>query len=281
MALKLMYITNHTGVAQILDGYGVDRIFLDLEIIGKEKRQGHLDTVISRHSIDDVARLRKVIQNGKLLVRCNPIHENSKNEIEKIIHDGADIIMLPYFTQKREVEQFLDYVKGRIRTNLLFETPQAVENADEILKLGGIDEVHIGLNDLHLGYGLTFMFELLTNGVVENLCQQFKKYGIPFGIGGIAALNKGALPSEYIIAEHYRLGSACAILSRSFCNVKSFNTLNDFAVVFLQRLTEVKGYEKVLINENETFFVNNQLMMKEKVDNIVNKIKNKQKQINA
>ncbi len=273
MALKLMYITNHTGIAQILDGYGVDRIFLDLEIIGKEKRQGHLDTVISRHSIDDVAPLRRVIHESKLLVRCNPIHENSKSEIEKIISDGADIIMLPYFKSANEVETFLSYVKGRVKTNLLFETPDAIENADKILKLGGIDEVHIGLNDLHLGYGLVFMFELMINGVVENLCHQFKKYHIPFGIGGVAALNRGALPAEYIIAEHYRLGSECAILSRSFCNVKNFNTLTDFAVVFLQRLTEIKGYEKVLANENATFFDNNHVMMEERIKEIVSRIK--------
>lgn len=273
MALKLMYITNHTGVAKILDGYGVDRIFLDLEIIGKEKRQGHLDTVISRHSIDDVAKLREVIKDGELLVRCNPIHENTRNEIDRIIRDGADIIMLPYFKSVEEVEIFLDCVKGRVKTNLLFETPQAVEYADEILTLGGIDEVHIGLNDLHLGYGLTFMFELMANGVVENLCEKFKTYHIPFGVGGIAALNRGALPAEYIIAEHYRLGSECAILSRSFCNAKSFETLTDFAVVFLQRFTEIKGYEKVLANENETFFENNRLMLKNRVDEIVARIK--------
>lgn len=272
MALKLMYITNHTGIAQILDEYGVDRIFLDLEIIGKEKRQGHLDTVISRHSIHDVALLRNVITKGQLLVRCNPIHESTKMEIEKIIDDGADIIMLPYFKSVEEVETFLECVKGRVKTNLLFETPEAVENADKILSLGGIDEVHIGLNDLHLGYGLTFMFELLTNGVVENLCQKFKQYHVPFGIGGIAALNKGALPAEYIIAEHYRIGSQCAILSRSFCDTRNFHTLTDFAVAFLQRFTEVKGYEKVLINENETFFENNRLMVKNRVEEIVRRI---------
>ncbi|MEE1153710.1 MAG: aldolase/citrate lyase family protein [Acutalibacteraceae bacterium] len=175
MALKLMYITNNPEVASLLDTQGVDRIFLDLEIIGKDQRQGHLDTVISRHSIDDVAKLRKVIKNGKLLVRCNPIHNDTKQEIDRIISDGADIIMLPYFKTVEEVNTFIDCVNGRATTCLLFETPEAVELADEILSIKGIDEVHIGLNDLHLGYGLSFMFQLLTNGVVEGLCQTLKK----------------------------------------------------------------------------------------------------------
>ena len=42
---------------------------------------------------------------------------------------------------------------------------------DEVLSNGGFDEIHIGLNDLHLSYGLTFMFELLSNGLVEMLCK--------------------------------------------------------------------------------------------------------------
>ena len=123
MALKLMYITNNPEVASLLDTQGVDRIFLDLEIIGKDQRQGHLDTVISRHSIDDVAKLRKVIKNGKLLVRCNPIHNDTKQEIDRIISDGADIIMLPYFKTVEEVNTFIDCVNGRATTCLLFETP--------------------------------------------------------------------------------------------------------------------------------------------------------------
>lgn len=274
MSLKLMYITNQPEIASVIDKYGVDRIFLDLEIIGKEERQGHLDTVISRHSIDDVARLKSVIKNSQLLVRCNPVYNGLKQEIDKIIADGADIIMLPYFKTVEEVQKFLKYVNGRVKTDLLFETPESVELADEILQLKGIDEVHIGLNDLHLGYKLSFMFELLTNGVVEKLCNKFKKYNIPYGIGGIAALNKGTLPAEYVIAEHYRLGSTCAILSRSFCNLKNYdNNIEEFSQKFLTGITEIRGYEKVLANENEVFFENNRQMVSEIVDRIVEQIK--------
>ncbi len=276
MSLKLMYITNNPQVAGIIDGYGVDRVFLDLEIIGKEKRQGHLDTVISRHSIDDVKKLKAVINKAQLLVRCNPVHDGMQAEIDRIVNDGADIIMLPYFKTADDVSKFLECVNGRAKTSLLFETPEAVENADSVLSLGGIDEVHIGLNDLHLGYGLTFMFELLTNGVAEKLCNKFKSYGIPFGIGGVAALNKGDLPAEYIIAEHYRLGSSCAILSRSFCNFKKFSSVEEFSAKFLKGITEIRGYEKVLANENEIFFENNRLMVVDKVNGIVQRIKESQ-----
>ena len=38
MSLKLMYITNRPEVAVIAEQYGVDRIFVDMEYIGKADR---------------------------------------------------------------------------------------------------------------------------------------------------------------------------------------------------------------------------------------------------
>ena len=114
MSLKLMYITNNPQVAKIIDNAGVDRVFLDLEIIGKEERQGHLDTVISKHSIDDIKKLRPVIKKAQLLVRCNPVHEGMQAEIDRIVIDGAVIIMLPFFSTADEVSRFLVCVNGRV-----------------------------------------------------------------------------------------------------------------------------------------------------------------------
>lgn len=279
VALKLMYITNKPELAAVIDELGVDRVFLDLEINGKDDRQGHLDTVISRHSIEDVAKVKGSLKNAELLVRCNPIFEGSKEEIDRIINDGADIIMLPYFKTAQEVKTFIELVDGRAKTELLFETPQAVENIDEILSVKGIDEVHIGLNDLHLGYGLTFMFELLTNGVVENLCKKFKEYGIPYGIGGIAALGKGDLPAEFVIAEHYRLGSSCAILSRSFCNTKNIDSIDEFKELFATGLASTKKYEAKLLTESTEYFESNQELVTKIVARIVEKIKAKRNQL--
>ena len=97
-----------------------------------------------------------------------------------------------------------------------------VECLDAVLELGGFDEIHIGLNDLHLSYKLDFMFELLANGTVEKLCRKIKEYGFPYGFGGIACLDGGLLPATNVIMEHYRLGSTRVILSRSFCDT-NFN----------------------------------------------------------
>ena len=66
--LKLMYITNRSEIARIAERAGVDRIFVDLETIGKQERQGGMDTVQSHHSLDDVAVIRDSIGHAELLV---------------------------------------------------------------------------------------------------------------------------------------------------------------------------------------------------------------------
>lgn len=59
MPLKLMYITNRPDIAQIAETAGVDRIFLDMEYIGKTARQGGMDTVQNHHTLEDVKKLQK------------------------------------------------------------------------------------------------------------------------------------------------------------------------------------------------------------------------------
>lgn len=265
MTLKLMYITNNTDIASIAERSGVDWIFIDLEINGKEERQGHLDTVISRHHISDVKKVKETLKTSKLLVRVNPIFEGSKSEIDRVINDGAEIVMLPFFKYEEEVIKFINYVGGRAKTLLLLETPEAVESIDEILEVDGIDFIHIGLNDLHLGYEMTFMFELLADGTVENLCNKIKEKSIPYGFGGIAQLGEGDLSAEYVIPEHYRLGSSMAILSRSFCNVNNFNSKKEVEKIFDRGVTEVREYEEKLENMNRDFFEDNRSFVSEKV----------------
>lgn len=249
MALKLMYITNNPAVAKIAESAGVDRIFIDMEYIGKSKRQGGLDTVQNHHTVEDVKNIRAVLTKAQLLVRVNPIHKatdeycSSEEEINAVIDAGADIIMLPYFKTVCEVEKFIELVKGRTKVFPLVETPESVEKIDKILNLSGIDDIFIGLNDLSLGYGKKFMFELLTDGTVERLCLQFKQRGVPYGFGGIASLGKGLLPSEYVIREHYRLGSTCAILSRSFCDTKKIDDIDEIKKIFIEGLKEIRVLE--------------------------------------
>lgn len=251
MTLKLMYITNNTDVAQIAENAGVDRIFVDMEYIGKAKRQHGMDTVQSHHTIKDVENISKSLKKAQLVVRVNPIHKatddycSSREEIDSVIEAGADLIMLPYFQTAEEVSEFIDYVGGRAITFPLLESAKAVqpEELDKILDLQGLDQIHIGINDLSLDLNKKFMFELLADGTVEELCSKIKEKGIPYGFGGIASLGKGILPSEYIIREHYRLGSQCAILSRSFCNTEKITDQEKLAEIFNIGIKEIRTLE--------------------------------------
>lgn len=272
MSLTLMYITNNPEIAIIAENSGVDWIFVDLEINGKEERQGHLDTVISRHSIEDVKIIKSVLTKSKLLVRINPIFGGSMDEIDRVVKDGAEIVMLPFFKTKLEVETFVQLLNGRAKACLLLETPEAVENIESILSVDGLDYIHIGLNDLHLGYGMTFMFELLADGTVESLCEKLKRKNITYGFGGIAQLGQGELPAERIIAEHYRLGSSMAILSRSFCNANKIKDIRELKEVFETGVLEIRSYENSLKDKNISYFIENKQFVKEKVSQIVQEI---------
>lgn len=259
MALKLMYITNRVEIAEIALSNGVERIFIDLEIIGKSERQGGMDTVQSKHTVADVTAMRNALPSAELLVRCNPIHDatatysSTEQEIDDIIAAGANIIMLPYFKTVAQVERFLKAVNGRVRTMLLFETPESAALAEEIVQLSGIDEVFIGLNDMSLGFGMKFMFQLVADGTVERLCSVFREAGLPYGFGGIAALGKGMLPAERVIAEHYRLGSTCAILSRSFCNTDIITDLAQVQKIFNEGLTDIRAFEQQCADRQISF----------------------------
>ena len=278
MSLKLMYITNNPQVAALAQESGVDRIFVDMEYIGKEERQGGLDTVKSHHTVEDVKNLRRVLNKTELLVRVNPIHDagenwcSSKDEIDAVIEAGADIIMLPMAKTTEEIKKFTEYVGGRVKTMLLLETAEAKENIRAMLDVGGIDMVHIGLNDLHLSYGMKFMFQLLTDGTVAELCEIFKSYGIPYGFGGIARLGFGMLPAEHVIAEHYRLGSSMAILSRSFCDIYKTSDMAEVQRLFEQELRKIREYEAELTKKDEAFFKENQGETARLVDIIAQKI---------
>ncbi len=275
MSLKLLYITNIPAVALIAEKNGVDRIMVDLETIGKEERQKNMNTVKSHHSAADVEAVSRVLTSSETLVRINSWHDSSVEEIEAVIAAGADRIMLPMWKTAAEVDSFLRAVNGRVSTTLLLETKEAVEIVDEVLEHPLLDEIHIGLNDLHLSYGLTFMFELLSNGCVESLCEKFRAKGIQYGFGGIARISEGALPAERIVMEHYRLGSTRAILSRSFCNVEEIGDIEEIEKIFVENMARLRGYEASLASKTEEEYILNTQVVKTCVAEIVNKIKEK------
>lgn len=267
MALTLMYITNNPIIAKIADDAGVDRIFVDMEYIGKDARQAGMDTVKSHHTIEDIRQIKDVLVRAELMVRINPIHEasedivSSEEEIEQVLACKPDYIMLPMFKTIFEVQRFIELVDRRAKTMLLVETAEAVAHLNEILTIPGIDEIHIGLNDLHLAYGKKFMFEPLADGTVDQICEMIKNHSIKYGFGGVARIGYGVLPAEYIITEHYRLGSEMAILSRSFCNANQISDMDELKERFVVGIRDIRNHEDKIQSYGDEEFRENHVRL--------------------
>ena len=275
MPIKLMYITNKPEIAKIAEENSVDRIWVDLETIGKQQRQRHVNSVKSNHTMGDVAAVRAALDKAQLLVRVNPLYEGSKREVDEVIARGADIVMLPMFHTVNDAKQFIDLVNGRAKTLLLAETLGAEEAIGEIAALDGADEIHIGLNDLHLAHQMTFMFELLANGTVEKMGHAIRRHGVPFGFGGIARLDEGLLPARHVIAEHYRLGSDMAILSRSFYDSWVEAEPDEIRSIFHYGMLEIRAFEKRLSEKPDAYFEENRRRVIREVQEVVRVLQDK------
>ena len=141
MPLTYMYITNRPQVARIAQNAGVDRVWIDLEYMGKEQRQKGMDSVKSRHQLSDIRSIRPLLRKSALQVRVNPLHDGSPAEISAAIDNGADIVMLPMWKTADDVKRFVELVNGRAKVLLLLETKEADRNLAQTLEVKGVDAV--------------------------------------------------------------------------------------------------------------------------------------------
>lgn len=214
--MQYWMIVNQPAIAAHIVDRGVGRVFVDLESLGKQARQGHLDTWMSAHQPADMTKVRAAVGAGQLLVRLNPWHTGSPLEIEAAVAAQVDWLMLPMFRTLAELEAFCRAVAGRIPVIALVETAEALALLPQVAQTPGVGEVFIGLNDLRLSLGLHFLFEPLVNGMLDAAAATLNGLGVPWGFGGLARAGEGLLPAELILGEHVRLGSSRVILSRTF-----------------------------------------------------------------
>lgn len=214
--LDLIQITNDPDFARRCDALEGLRLWVDLERLGKAERQAGRNTFISVHQMDDVARIKSVLKRTRLMVRVNPLNPDSAAEVDAVLAQGADLLMLPMFACGDELRAFSAMVAGRAPIVPLLETAGALASLDDWITTPGLQEVFVGLNDLHLSLGMHFMFEPLAKGMVDRVARAAISQGLRFGFGGIARLDEGLLPGRDVLAEHLRLGSQAVILSRTF-----------------------------------------------------------------
>jgi hypothetical protein len=271
--MEYIFIHNKPDIVKHVVECGIQVVMIDLEKNGKIERQGHKDTLISNHQISDIKLLKSLNLNCNLMVRTNPYNLNSKQEIDEIISNGADTIMLPMFDSIEQVNKISQYINGRVKLNLLFETPKSLILVDRIISECQFDEAHIGLNDLSIAFGIPFMFELLSSGLVEFVSNKFVDAGIKFGFGGIGTLEKGGLlDPALILSEHVRLKSSRVIISRSFHkNAQSIEELNNkmnFKTEFDRLNVKIEEY----LNYNKEKLEKNRLNLIEATNLISNQL---------
>lgn len=234
--LKFIQLTNNPEMARLCDSMKDMRLFVDLERLGKAERQAGRNTFISQHALEDVGRIKSVLQRSRLMVRVNPLNKRSAVEVDAVISQGADMIMLPMFENATTLKTFAEIVANRCPIVPLLETAGALETLDDWIDTPGLHEVYMGLNDLHISLGLHFMFEPLAMGLVDRVAKTVRARGLRFGFGGIARLNEGLLPGRSVLAEHLRLGSDAVILSRTFHRA-------DSDIVFEQEVAALRQAE--------------------------------------
>jgi HpcH/HpaI aldolase/citrate lyase family len=216
--LVLTLWTSDPALAARADAAGVERVGVDLERLGKRERQNGLGTWISSHTEADLAAVGAKLRSARLFARLDPLHDGTPAQLERLLAGGAESVMLPMFRQPDEVERFVRLVDGRAEVVLLLETPEAVERIEEIAAVDGVDEIHIGLNDLTLALGLQNRFMLITSELAEHVAAAVTGAGLRFSAGGIGRAGDDSLPipADLIYAQYARLGATAALISRSF-----------------------------------------------------------------
>ena len=275
MSIRLIYITANPTVGLVAQHAGVDWVLVDLEYIGKSERQAKMDSVISNHTLADVVAMRAALDKSQLLVRVNPIGPWSRNEICDVIRAGADIVMLPFFKTKLEVLKFVELVESKAKTCILLETLEAIDSLDDILKIDGINYVHIGLNDIHIARGTTFMFEFLADGGIDRLAKKLKDAEKTFGFGGMARIGDLIPSAERILAEHFRVGSTGVILSRSFCHPSQAGVSESFCKEFVSQVVRVREQENWIKKQSPEFFEKNRLQVRREIYSVASQLRSK------
>lgn len=222
MMIDLIAITNNREAGRRCVEAGVSHIMVDLESFGKHERQKGRDTVKSDHAIADIGALKRAVPTGCVIARCEPLASPSWHDhIEAIVRHRPDSVMIPMVESAAEVGVFLEALRGRAEPIIMIETKAALHSVDELISTAPDARFFVGLNDLHIQLGQTFMFEGLANGDVDDVARAAHRHGTRFGFGGLARVGQGKLPAEMIVREHVRLGSTLAILSRTFFNAMS------------------------------------------------------------
>lgn len=210
--------TDDPALARRADEAGIDRIGVDLDRLGKAGRQRGRGTWISPHREKALKLLGPELRRSALFARVDPLNPDTPRQVEEVTDCGVDVLMLPMVATAEEAERFVSIVGDRAIVVLLVERIDAVERLEELVAVDGVDEIHLGLNDLALSLGLPNRWLVLAGDLAERAGGIVRGAGLRFGLGGIGRPGDRSLPipSDLVYAEYARTGARAALISRSF-----------------------------------------------------------------
>jgi len=234
---QLTLLTADAETAADADAAGVQRIGVDLELRGKADRQPASENRISGHTVQDLRRIRDAVRTAELFVRINPLHAGTAEEIDLVLEAGAHWVMLPFFRQASEVEQFIRLLRGRGRAAILIETSTALLRIRQILAVSGIAEVTFGFNDLRHDFHVRSHFEVLGSPLIDSAAKEVVRRDLPLSMGGVARPDDAhaPMPVELVYAQYPRLHATGAWIARSFLRQA---TTHSFLADDVQRLRQ-------------------------------------------
>ena len=235
----LTLLTSDPTLAAAADRAGVDRVGLDFERLDKAARQSGHDTRLSDHGLDDLERIARCLTHADLFLRIDPVNPQTESDIEQALARGVKVLMLPFFRTAAEVDTFVRLLDRRARTVILLETAPAAVRVREIVRVPGIDEVMLGLNDLRLALGVASHFEVLASPLVDALAAEIHAAGLALSLGGVARVDDTSLPiaPDLVFAQYPRLGARGAWLSRTFVGSSHDGDLAAAVAALRRRLT--------------------------------------------
>ena len=99
--------------------------------------------------------------------------------------------MLPMFETADQLRRFLDLVDGELN-DPLSKLPKQLPISEKSAQLKVLpSSTSVYLNDLHIGLGMKFMFELLIDGTIQRMAAFCRQTNIAFGFGGMARMDEG------------------------------------------------------------------------------------------
>jgi hypothetical protein len=137
-----------------------------------------------------------------------------QEQVAVALEHGARAIMYPMATSCAEVEHFVKAVAGRARTVVQIETQSLVEQCAGLRDIGW-DAAYIGLNDLMISRGGSWLWEPLLDGTIESIMHTLA--GRVVGLGGVTVVGEGdPIRFTWLLREIQRLGCRMSFLRRSF-----------------------------------------------------------------